>query len=224
MGDVGGSMLPLALGVAISPVPVIAVILMLFSKKARANSLAFLLGWVAGLSAAFWIVYAIASTADIAKSSGPSKGAAVLRLVLGVLLLVLAMRNWRKRPRSGEEPVMPGWMSAIDGFTAMKSLGLAALLSGLNPKNLVLTLAASMAIAQGGLGAGDTVIAFAIFLVIAIATVAVPVIVNLVMGEKAEKTLTSWKVWLSANNATVMFVLLLVFGVVLIGKGISGLA
>ncbi|MBU1669540.1 MAG: GAP family protein [Actinobacteria bacterium] len=223
MGDVIGNILPLALGVAISPVPIIAVILMLFSGKAKVNSLAFLLGWVAGLSAAFWIVYAVASAADVATSSGASKGTAVLRLVLGVLLLFMALRNWRKRPGPGEEPEMPKWMSAIDGFTPHKSLGLAALLSGVNPKNLVLTLAASMAIAQGGLATGEIVISFAIFLAIGAATVAVPVVVNLVMGARAEKTLNAWKAWLTENNATVMFVLLLVFGVVLIGKGISGL-
>jgi hypothetical protein len=59
--------------------------------------------------------------------------------------------------------------------------------------------------------------------VIASSTVGIAVLTYLIGGKRAEKVLTSWKVWLTANNATVMFVLLLVFGVVVIGKGITGL-
>ena len=46
---------------------------------------------------------------------------------------------------------MPKWMATIDRFTAGKSLGLGAALSGVNPKNLALTLAAAASIAQAGL-------------------------------------------------------------------------
>ena len=120
MGQGISEVLTFAVGVAISPVPIIAVILMLFSTRARSNSLAFLFGWVAGLSAAFWIVYVVASVANVSTSSGASKGTSVLRLVLGVLLLAAALRNWRKRPGPGEEPVMPKWMGAIDDFTSLQ--------------------------------------------------------------------------------------------------------
>ena len=48
MGGVIGDLLPTALGVAISPVPIIAVILMLLAPRAKAASVGFLLGWVSG--------------------------------------------------------------------------------------------------------------------------------------------------------------------------------
>jgi len=44
MGNVISAILPQAIGVAISSVPIIAVILMLFSQRARSNGSAFLLG------------------------------------------------------------------------------------------------------------------------------------------------------------------------------------
>jgi hypothetical protein len=50
VGNVIGDILPLAIGVAISPVPIIAVILMLFSARARTNGPAFLAGWIVGLT------------------------------------------------------------------------------------------------------------------------------------------------------------------------------
>ena len=51
-----------------------------------------------------------------------------------------------------------------------------------------------------------------------------PVGVYFAMGDRAAQVLGGWKTWLAANNATVMMVLFLVFGVTLIGKGISGLS
>src|SRR5262249_46610206 len=41
-------MLPSALGVALSPIPIAAVVLMLLTGRSRANGMAFILGWVSG--------------------------------------------------------------------------------------------------------------------------------------------------------------------------------
>ncbi|HET6673526.1 MAG TPA: GAP family protein, partial [Agromyces sp.] len=49
MGSVIGDILPLALGIAISPIPIIAAILMLLSPKAKGTSVGFMLGWVLGI-------------------------------------------------------------------------------------------------------------------------------------------------------------------------------
>jgi hypothetical protein len=224
MGDAIGDILAPAIGVAISPVPIIAVILMLFSKRAKGNSLAFLAGWVLTLAAVGAVAILLGDAADMSTSSGASKGAAAIKLALGLLLLFVAFRQWRKRPAEGEEPQMPAWMAGIEGFSAPKSFGIAALLSGVNPKNLALTLAAALTISQAGLGAGQSMIVLLIFVVLASLTVAIPVLTFIILGEKAQPTLDKWKAWLTANNTTVMAVLLLVFGIVLIGNGISGLS
>lgn len=224
MGEVIGDVIPLAVGVAISPVPVIAVILMLLTPSARKNSLAFLAGWLFGLAAVCAVVLALAGSLDFAPDSGPATGASVLRLVLGLLLFFGAFRQWKKRPKPGEEPQMPKWMSTIDSFTVPKAAGMAALLSGVNPKNLALSLAAALAVAEAGLATGESTGALAVYVIIASVTVAAPVLVSLALGKKAAGILDSTKAWLTANNATVMFVLFLVFGAALIGKGISGLA
>jgi len=61
MNGVIGEILPLALGVAISPVPIIAAILMLLSPKAKSTSVGFLLGWVLGIVAAVVVFTLLAS-------------------------------------------------------------------------------------------------------------------------------------------------------------------
>jgi len=224
MGSAIGNILPEAIAVAISPIPIIALILMLFSKKAKANSLAFLIGWILGLAAVCAIVMAVGSTQNMSPGSGASSASYSLKILLGLLLLFMAFRNWKKRPGPGEQPKMPGWMSTIDTIKPGRAFLLAVLLAAVNPKNLVLTLAATLDVVQRSLATGQAVIALAIFIVIASLTIALPVLINLFMGDNSARVLNSWKVWLTANNSTVMFILLLVFGVVLLGKGIAGLS
>jgi heme/copper-type cytochrome/quinol oxidase subunit 4 len=97
------------------------------------------------------------------------------------------------------------------------------LLAGVNPKNLALTLAAALSIAQAGLSGSQPWIALAVFVIIASLTVAVPVLYYLFAGQSAEKALNTWKAWLVSNNATVMFILFLVLGALLLGQGLGGL-
>lgn len=223
MGTAIGDILPLAVGVALSPLPIIAVILMLFSKNARSTSLGFLIGWFLGVTLVATAVVLVANPAKQATGGEDSILTAVLRILLGALLLFLAYRDWKKRPKPGEKVEMPKWMSSIDQMTTAKALGLGALLSGVNPKNLTLTLAAGVAIAAAGLNSAQTILVLAIYILIACVSVAAPVIVYLALGDKATPTLTSWKEWLTHNNTTVMMLLCLVIGVMMLGKGLGAL-
>jgi threonine/homoserine/homoserine lactone efflux protein len=216
-----GDLLPSAVGVALSPIPIIAVILMLSTPKARTNGVAFTLGWIAGLLVVSIIVLVVASGADT--SDTKSDVVDWIKVALGVLFLVMAAGQWRKRPKKGEQPEMPKWMATIDQFTGGKSLLLGAALSGANPKNLALTLAASASIAQAGLSGGETTLAVVIFIVIGSLTVAGPVAIYLVAPAKADRPLAAVKEFMSDHNAAIMMVVLLVLGAKLLGNGIGGL-
>ena len=218
MGSAIGQILAPAIGVAISPVPIIAVILMLFSNHAARNSVSFAVGWLGGLTAAGFIVLSL----GIETSDGePSDTSGWIKVVLGLLLFALGVRNWRSRPRDGEEPETPGWMAAIDEFSAIKSMGLGVLLSAVNPKNLALTISAAVTISNSGLSNGDQAVVMIVFVLIASVTIILPVTVYLVMGEKADAGLRSMKEWLNTNNATVMSVLFVVFGAKVLGDGLE---
>ncbi|MFE5410753.1 GAP family protein [Microbacterium sp. NPDC056569] len=221
MGAVIGEILPLALGVAISPIPIIAAILMLLSPKARVTSVGFLLGWVLGIVVAVTVFTLLSSIlpGQDEDASKPIQG--VIQLVLGALLILLALRQWRGRPKAGEEPAMPKWMQAIDKVTFPVALGLGFLLSAVNPKNLLLAAAAGVDIGSAVLEIGEIVLVIAIFTVIAASTVLVPVVGYLIAADKLRDPLDALRVWLSRENAVIMAVLLLVIGVSLIGKGIG---
>jgi Sap, sulfolipid-1-addressing protein len=223
MGSVIGELLPIALGVAISPVPIIAVILMLLAPAAKAASVAFLFGWVVGITVVVGLVAFLVGPVDDADESGPATWTSVLKMVLGAAAVLLAVQQWRSRPRPGETAELPKWMSAIDSVTAVKAFGLGSLLSAVNPKNLTLCLTAGLMIGGAGLAGGDVALAVAVFVVIASSSVAIPVVGYVVAERRLATPLTELKEWLTVNNSTVMAVLLLVIGVAIFGKGLAGL-
>ncbi|WP_243228483.1 GAP family protein [Microbacterium sp. CIAB417] len=221
MNSVIGEILPLALGVAISPIPIIAAILMLLSPRARVTSVGFLLGWLVGIVAAVTVFTLLSSVLpdEDPDASRPIRG--VIQLVLGALLLLLALKQWRGRPRAGEEPKLPGWMQAIDSVSFVGAAGLGLLLSALNPKNLIMAAGAGTDIGSADLSTGSIVGVIAIFTVIAASTVLVPVVGYLIAADRLGRVLDALRDWLAKENAVIMAVLLLVIGVSMVGKGIG---
>lgn len=224
MGEAIGQVLSPAVGVAISPVPLIAVILMLATPQGRVNGTAFTLGWVFALAAAMTALVAVGAGGGANDNGAPADWVSWVKLAVGVLFLVLAAKQWRGRPRAGEDARLPGWMSAIDRFGAAKSAGFAAVLAVVNPKNLALVLSAAVSVASVTSATGDRVVAAAVFVGIGSLCTVVPLGVYVVGGAKAAATLDGWKTWMAAHNAAIMTVLFLVLGAKAVGDAIGGLS
>ncbi len=221
MGTVIGEVLPFAVGIAISPIPIIAAILMLLSPRARSTSLGFLIGWVAGIVVDVVLFTVLSSVLPGTDDSQPAPIAGVIKLILGALLVLLAVRQWRSRPKAGETGELPKWMSAIDSMTFGKALGLGFLLSAVNPKNLLMAASAGVFIGGAALALGQIVVVVIIFTLIAGCTVLVPVVAYLVASDRMTAPLRSLREWLGDHNAAIMAVLLLVIGVSMVGKGLG---
>lgn len=221
MGPIIGELLPLAVGVAISPIPIIAGILMLLSPRARSTGVGFLLGWLAGIVVVATVFTLLSSVLpeESEDSSKPILG--VVQLLLGALLVLLAVKQWRGRPRSGTEAAMPKWMQQIDEMSFVSAFGLGLLLSGANPKNLLLGASAGLSLGGADLSGGETALSIVVFTVLAGSTVLVPVVSFLLASDKLRQPLNRLRDWLQAENAVIMTVLLLVLGVVVIGKGLA---
>jgi hypothetical protein len=223
MGEAVGQTLPLAIGVALSPVPIIAVVLMLTTPRARGNGPAFVIGWLLGLAAVGTIVLALAGPGGASEEGQPATWVSWLKLVLGLLLLLVAARQFRGRPRGDEEAPLPRWMGAIDRFTPGQALGGGAALAGANPKNLLLAVGGAAAIAQTGIPGSQQAIAYAVFAIIGTLGVGAPVVLYFGMGKRSAELLGGLKDWMGHNNAIIMAVLCLVIGVKLVGDAIGGL-
>ncbi len=223
MGDAVGQMLASAVGIAISPIPLIAVVLMLATPRGRANGTAFTLSWIGCLAVVVTAVVLLGSGADASGDDGPAGWTLWVKLVLGVLFLLLGARQWKGRPVEGHEAERPGWMKAIDRFTPGRAAGLAALLSVANPKNLVLAVGGAVSIAGSGASAGGKTGAVVLMVLIGSLCALAPLAVYLVGGTRSAEVLGGWKAWMARHNAAIMTTLLVVLGAKYIGDAVSGL-
>ena len=223
MGQAIGQVLAYGVGVALSPVPIIAVVLMLTTPKGRVNGPAFLAGWIAGIAVLGTVVLLAASGASASDHGAPATWVSILKIALGALLVLLAAKQWRGRPRGDAEPELPKWMKTVDTFTPVRSSGMGAVLSAVNPKNLLLVVGAGAAIAQTGAGTVDQAVALAVFIVIATLGVGTPVAIDYLMGDRATRILAELHEWMARENATIMAVICLIIGAKLIGDAISAL-
>ncbi|WP_141578841.1 GAP family protein [Actinomadura sp. WMMA1423] len=224
MGDAIGQVLSYGVGVALSPFPIIGVVLMLATPRARSNGPALLLGWVLGLSLVGAIVLLVSGGAGPSDQGQPAVWASALDLALGVLLLWVAVKEWRGRPRGDEEVSLPKWMRTVDSFTPVKAGVLGIVLSALNPKNLLLVIAAAAAIARTGTSGGAQAAALAVFVVIGALGTGAPVVLYFVLKERSQHILDDLRLWMERHDSAILTVICLILAAKLMGNAISDLS
>jgi hypothetical protein len=201
--------------------PIVAVVLMLTSHRARVNGPVFVLGWLIGLGIVGVIVLALSGASGASHSGSAATGEGWVKIVLGVLLLMVALRLFRHRTPG--ESRTPKWLTTIDKITPVAAVGLGAGLSCLNPKNLVLAVGGAAAIAQTGISGGQQAVAYVVFALVGTLGVGIPLIIYFSMGARSEKILGGLKDWMNTHNDVIMIVLCVIIAAKLIGDGITGL-
>ena len=214
--------LPMAIGVALSPIPVAAVMIILMSARARTSAPAFLLGWIFGILAVGLIVFLVPGL-DTARGE-PTALSGLIRIVLGFALLYLSVHQWRSRASVDNTLETPKLFTRLDQMGLVQSSITGFLLSSVHPKNLFLTAAGAATIDASMLDLGAQLVALLIFAAVASLTIAIPIAGYFLVSDRAETMLGSWKDWLVRNNAAITIVLLLVFGGLLISRGMTILA
>ena len=211
--------LPFAIGVAASAAAVIALVLILQGTRALPSGLSFTLGWVLGVG----VVCAAGVAFGLAVSDDPARWTQWLKTLLGALLLVAAVRKWRQRVPSGQEPTPPKWMSGLQDSAPGRAAVLGFLLGGINPKNLMLTLGAAATLGAAGLSSSELWITGIAYVVVASVTVLVPMGIYVLMRSKADELLANLGEWMKSNSDAITIVVLVIFGVKLLLGGLAGL-
>lgn len=216
--DMIWTVLPLAVVVGLSPLPIMPAILLLMTPRARANSGAFLAAWLIGLTLLVAVTLVLGTLADPAAAT--EQGVGWIQLISGLAFLALAAVKFARRPRAGAPVKAPGWLSALDSYTPARSARLGATLAAGNPKNIAMALAAGAEIAY--LADDATAVALGVvgFVVIGSVGVGTPIILSAIVGERGRPALDRGKVWLEKNSTALAVGVLVVLGVLLVLKGL----
>jgi hypothetical protein len=217
--DLIGTIVPLALVVGLSPLPILPMVLVLMTTRARPNSRAFLGAWFVALTALVLGALLLAGVRDPAPPD--DQGIGWIQVVTGVVFLALALVKWLRRPSPGESKEPPAWMTALDSYTPRQSAGLGAALAAGNPKNLVMAVAAGAEIAAITTSTGNALAGVGVFVLVGSIGVATPVIAHRLLGDRAPEVLGGWKSWLEANSTALAVAVLGILGVMLLAAGLS---
>lgn len=210
--------LPLAIGIAASPFPIIPAILLLLTPRALAGSASFLAGWAIGILTVVTAFLLLAEVLD--PSHHTPTWASWARIGLGIALVAFGVRQWLTRSAQADGPA---WIRSIQSATPAGALRLGLVLSAANPKIVLLAAPAGLAIGAEAPSAGAATGAALLFTAVAAASVAVPVVMYAVAGDRIVPALRAVGTWLEANNQSIMAVVITIIGVVVLVKGIGGL-
>jgi hypothetical protein len=217
-----GAVLPQAMAIALSPVPVICIVLVLMSARPVRAGLSFAAGWLAALTIAIGLVAWLTDGVADDNEKAARDGVDLFQLAVGVLFAVLAVRYWRKRPAPGTPPPRPAIVDRVPLLSppALALTGAGAALG--NVKNLPLVLSTGSFLGAAGLTPGPLIAAVAIFVAVASLTVLIPLTTVALLGpQKSAPALKSLETWLLTNLNTITVVLLTVLATVLIGQGLD---
>ena len=221
MGQAIAGSLALAVGIALSPLSIMAVVLMLTTERGRLNGAAFVIGWLLALGIIGVIVLALAG--PVSSSGEFAMWVSWLEIVLGILLLMVAIRQFRGRPRGDNQVLMPRWMGAVDKLAPGAALAAGTLLAAANPKSLLLSVAGAATIARTGIGGNRQAFAYLVFVVIATIGVGAPVAIYVLMGQQSQKLLARLKDWITRYSALIVCIACLLISAIFIWDAVTEL-
>lgn len=237
MTDLVLSLLPLSLGIVMSPLAIMALVAVLLSRRARVNGVMFFVGWVLGVAVGLIASFLLLGLFELHERQAPPLWVPVLRLLVGIGLLLGAVWIYRRggaRKRAMAQastpaevtaaaPQLPGWLKSVETFTPARSLILGFGIFLLNPVDLSCAVLAALDVRLAALDTATSVLVLVVFGVIGVLPIGIPVALVLVKGESATPTLTRIRTWIAGHTNALNAALVLVIAVLQLQKAISAL-
>jgi hypothetical protein len=213
------TVLLLGLLASISPSTIVVFILMLATTRARANGGAFLIGWSVSLIIVFATSYALGGVRVGLHGTGRI-AVAVIEILLGIVLLAMAARQWRHRniPRSGTG-LTKKLTQHLNRLTPWKAAVIGAL-----EQPWTLTAALALVLIRHHSAVIIALVAFVVFTVVSTATVGLMFLYFARRPGEAEAHLSALRDHLVRAGPTIFVVVTLLVGGFLMIDGALGIA
>jgi hypothetical protein len=215
-------LLPLIIAAAVLPLWIIISLLLLRGEGGVRRATAFSAGaMTARIAYGLLFSLIVGASADSGDDARSGVIKSTLLLVLGILMLALAYKKWRKEEDPDAPP--PKWMTMLSSMPPLKAFGLGALLMTIAVKQWVFTFSAIATISEAQLDGVAGALAYLFFVVAAQSLMLAPIVVTLVTPAQSARILDSALGWLERYNRPITVGVSLIFGVWFAWQGISGI-
>jgi hypothetical protein len=206
------TVIPMAFVMIAGP-QIISAVFLATSEGWRRNSAAFLAGAALAITAfvtvAYYVTRALKSAAGSSNKTEAGHGIDIVVLVLLAYLLVHVYLT-----RNKAEP--PKWMGRLQAATPKFSFTLGFLLLGVFPTDIITSVSVGATLARGS----DPWWHCLPFVVVTLLFLSLPVLLLLLLGERARVFLPKARAWMNANSWIISELVILLF----LGLTISNLA
>ncbi len=219
MGSLFFSLLPYIIGSALVPIHNIINILLLNSPRQGLLKATAYVGGMTTLRLLQGFIFGLIFVK--VEGGGKSPVVLTLQLVLGVLLLITAYKQWRNEDDPDGPP--PKWLTMIDSLTPLKAFGIGIGVVFISGKLWVFTLSAIGIIDAAQLGQPSNTMAYLLFVLLAESLLLLPIVFRVIIPEKSKTILEQASAWLTRYNRQIVILVSLVFGLLFLYQGASGL-
>jgi threonine/homoserine/homoserine lactone efflux protein len=225
MSDLWLELLPIAVAMAMTPGRLLALLLLFKTGRPGLTSTAFVGGMGSNMlieGLVFALIFSITGVFDAGDATGPPAILAILLIVMGILMLVAAAKV--KFHKEDEDKAPPDWLSEIESFTPAKSFRLGLGWLFVSPKQWIFTLTAVGFIFAATLDPLISLLNYLLFILIALTLFILLILVYIILGQRSQEFMTRLFHWLKKNAQTILLLVLFLFGLYFLLKGIMALA
>jgi hypothetical protein len=208
-------LLLIGLVITLEPIPLTAFILILLAKGGVRKGAAFIFGWLLSLAIVVAGTVLVTGNKPPKSNTAPSLAALAVKILIGVALVLIAVRQRRRmgKPKPPKKP--PKWQAGLDNMSPWFVIGLAPLTQ---PWGLV---AAGVAvIVEAKLASWESYVALVLFCLVATAVYLAIEVYAAFRPERAQAFLGTIRTWIDTHTDQVIIVVSLVLGFWLVGKSI----
>ena len=208
-------LLVIGLVITLEPIPLTAFILILASKGGTRKGAAFIAGWLLSLAIVIAGTVLVTGNNPPKPNTAPSLAALAVKILIGVVLVLIAVRKWRSKDKPKKPKKTPKWQTGIDNMSPLYALGLAPLTQ---PWGLVAAGVATITSAK--LSSWQSYLALILFWLVSTAVYLAVEFYATFRPEQCAALLTSTRTWIDTHTDQVIIVVSLALGIWLIGDSI----
>jgi len=216
------SLVPLAVAATLQPPQIVSFIVLLQTQRGKANALAYLAGMSAfrlAIGAVFWVLASrVEATVESSGSEfGPLVGTVLA--VLGLLLLVYALRLIFSA--QDEDQAAVSWLDRLDSIAWSQSFAVGLAFLALDPKDWITDIAAINLIAEADLSGSASLLTYLGYILLAQLLLIMMFVITIALPRKSQSFLTELNTWMKQNDRVIEITVAIVFGLLFLFIGLE---